>query len=127
MKKFVALLRGVNVGGKTVKMDRLRARFEALGFENVRTYIQSGNVLFGAGGDASETLREVIEEALSQEFGFDITVLLLAAQELAALLATNPFAGRILAEGERVHITVFEATPPEEAVKLLKPDPASVD
>jgi uncharacterized protein (DUF1697 family) len=69
MKQYISLLRGINVGGKNlIKMADLKACFEALGFANVRTYIQSGNVLFYAAEPDRATLTSQIEEALSKTF-----------------------------------------------------------
>ena len=71
MTRYVALLRGINVGGKNlIKMTDLKACFEALGFENVSTYIQSGNVLFSANKSNQAKLTSRIEEALSKTFNY---------------------------------------------------------
>jgi uncharacterized protein (DUF1697 family) len=128
MPKYISLLRGVNVGGRTVKMDRLRAAFEGLGFANARTYIQSGNVLFDTGGgEPGDGMRVRIEETLRKEFGFDIAVILLPSDELAALVAANPYAGRKLAGIDRVHTTVFQSEPQASAVSALRPEQGSRD
>jgi uncharacterized protein (DUF1697 family) len=71
MPIYVAMLRGINVGGhKRIKMDQLRASFEALGFEQVRTYIQSGNVVFKTRKLSSVALSKRIEEKILSDFGF---------------------------------------------------------
>ena len=85
---YVALLRGINVGGKIrVEMPRLKAVIEKLGFTSVRTYINSGNVIF-----ASETLpsAEQIEAAIEKEFGFKVPVVLRSKDEIATLLKGFP-------------------------------------
>ncbi|HEX2160520.1 MAG TPA: DUF1697 domain-containing protein [Thermoleophilaceae bacterium] len=85
---FVALLRGVNVGGKNrVEMARLRESFERLGFEDVRTYINSGNVIFRYDGTADP---ETIERALAEEFGFEIRVTLRDKPSIDAVAAALP-------------------------------------
>ena len=123
MVKYIALLRGINVGGKTVKMDRLRAAFEAMGFTGVQTYIQSGNVLFVTDSDESgEALRMRIEKALLDEFGFGISAILLPSGELDTLVTANPYAGRQLEDGEMVYMTVFGAAPPAAAAEALTPE-----
>lgn len=89
---FIAFLRAVNVGGRTVTMERLRALFGELGLTGVRTYIQSGNVFFtaDAGVDrAALTCR--IEAHLSQALGYQVPVMLRTVDELAATLALDPF------------------------------------
>ena len=125
--KTIALLRGVNVGGHTVMMDRLKALLESMGFTGVSTYIQSGNVLFDGGAELPENLCARLEETLSREFGFAIPVVLVNSEELGRMLAANPFAGRELGEGERVHVTVLAETPAPETIAGLPADPRSRD
>jgi uncharacterized protein (DUF1697 family) len=75
MATYVALLRGINVGGKNlIKMPALKAAFEADGFEYVTTYIQSGNVLFSSSGDRSAELTRRIEKMLAEAFDYVPTV-----------------------------------------------------
>lgn len=89
--KYVAFFRGINVGGKNkVKMADLRQLFADCGFQEVKTYIQSGNVIFTS--DQSETvLREMIAQAFTERFGFQSTVILRSAAELTAITADFPF------------------------------------
>jgi uncharacterized protein (DUF1697 family) len=89
---FIALLRGVNVGGRKVPMSELRTRFDELGHTDVRTYIQSGNVVFDAKGQPAR-VRAEIEQALQRAFGFEIAVLLRTPAELASVVKRNPFGG----------------------------------
>lgn len=88
---FVALLRGVNVGGRKVPMAQLRDCLTGLGYADVRTYIQSGNVVFGATGGAA-TVRTAVEGALQERFGMTIPTAVLTAAELDAVVAANPYA-----------------------------------
>jgi uncharacterized protein (DUF1697 family) len=128
MPRNIALLRGINVGGKTVKMDRLRAALESLGYTGVQTYIQSGNVLFERMGQASaESIRSRMEEALTSEFDFNISIVLLSPHEMLELLDANPYAGQLIAQGERIYATVFQEEPSPAAVAALKPIPGSED
>jgi uncharacterized protein (DUF1697 family) len=128
MPRHIALLRGINVGGKTVNMGRLRAMLEGLGYVGVRTYIQSGNVLFDdTMQDSAEWMRTRLEEALAGEFGFGIPVILVAPDELEELLDANPYAGQPLAQGERIYAIVFQAEPSPAAVAALKPIQGSED
>ena len=127
MPKTLALLRGVNVGGHTVKMDRLRELFEQMGCAGVSTYIQSGNVLFDATGELADALAARLTAGLQAALGFEVPVLLLSAQGLAGILDASPFAGRELAEGERLYVTVLERQPTTEAVACLDTDPRSAD
>jgi uncharacterized protein (DUF1697 family) len=94
MPVYVSLLRGINVGPhKRIKMDQLRQCFEALGFDNVRTYINSGNVVFKAAKTKMSTsaLSKTIEERLLSEFGFPIPLVSRKAAEISAAVANNPF------------------------------------
>jgi uncharacterized protein (DUF1697 family) len=126
MHTMVALLRGVNVGGRTVRMDRLKSLFKGMGFSRVRTYIQSGNVLFDAAESPDDSLRLRIEEALRRALGFDVSAVILPPAELDDILSGNPFAGGP-PQGGRVYITIFQEAPPPEAVRALPRGPAGAD
>jgi uncharacterized protein (DUF1697 family) len=92
MPIYISMLRGINVGGhKRVKMDELRKSFETLGFEQVQTYIQSGNVVFKAGKLSTLKLSKRIEEAILRDFGFPVSVISRSSDELAAVIEGNPF------------------------------------
>lgn len=88
--KFIALLRGINVGGKNIiKMTALKACFEEMGFNNVRTVIASGNVLFETQGSAAK-LAPKIETALSKEFKYSACVVVLSEAELGSVIKGAP-------------------------------------
>jgi uncharacterized protein (DUF1697 family) len=117
----VAMLRGINVGkGRTVPMERLRAAFEALGFGKVSTYIQSGNVVFQTPADLRIADKQ-IEERISSEFGFPISVLLRTTQELDEVVKGNPFLDRSDIDQSQLHVTFLSDTAPETAGKSLQP------
>lgn len=91
MTHCIALLRGINVGrAKRVAMADLRALFEALGYVDVRTLLNSGNVVFRAPRTDVTVLAPAIEVAISARFGFCVPVVLLTADELEAVVAENP-------------------------------------
>src|SRR5271163_2335937 len=90
MPGYIALVRGINVGGKTIKMEPLRASFEALGFDQVRTYIQSGNVLFEARAGSSAAIVRRIEEKILADFKHTVRVFLKTDKELADVVKRNP-------------------------------------
>jgi uncharacterized protein (DUF1697 family) len=92
MARYLALLRAINVGGHTVKMDRLRALFEALGFTHVETFIASGNVVFEAGAAKTETLEKKIERHLAESLGYPVDTFVRTLDDLAAIAACQPFA-----------------------------------
>lgn len=93
MSDWVALLRGVNVGGVAIRSAELREVFEALGFADVRTVLASGNVAFTAdiGATGRVPLKTRIEAALEERFGYDAWILLVTGDELSAVVAAFPF------------------------------------
>ena len=89
--RYVALLRGINVGGQNpVKMADLRAAFDGMGFADVASYIASGNVLFSAPKQSLRPLAARIENVLTIRFGIDVRVVLLTAAQLRAVVASAP-------------------------------------
>ncbi len=91
MNTFIALLRGINVSGaKTIKMDNLRLTFQKQGFENVTTYIQSGNLVFTSVENSTLQLAAKIADAVKTDFGFDVPVVVLTAAELQTIAKNNP-------------------------------------
>lgn len=88
---YVALLRGINVGGnRAVDMRMLKATFERIGLAAVRTYINSGNVIFETDSGASAGLCRTIEAAIEEDFGFPVTVMLRDADTIRSLAAALP-------------------------------------
>jgi uncharacterized protein (DUF1697 family) len=91
MPRYFAFLRAVNVGGRVVKMDRLKLLFESLGFSNVETFIASGNVIFDSRSTAESTLQRKIEKCLHTALGYEVATMLRTPAELAAVAAYKPF------------------------------------
>jgi uncharacterized protein (DUF1697 family) len=90
-ERYVALLRGINVGGANViPMTALRASFEALGLLDVSSFIQSGNILFRSKPTESRTLASRIEKALSKEFGYTATLVLRSHAQMKTVVRTAP-------------------------------------
>jgi uncharacterized protein (DUF1697 family) len=117
-KPFVALLRGVNVGGKAkVPMAALRAALTEDGFEDVATYIQSGNVVFRAPGDRKALARR-IEQRITTDFGVSPKVILRTPAELARIVERNPF-GR---DASHVHVLFLGSRPTAKAIRTLDPE-----
>jgi len=125
---YVALLRGINVGGNNIiKMVALREAFGVLGFTAVATYIQSGNVVFTAGSGTKTTLTKTIEAALAKTFAYDSKVVIVSAKELAAVVAEAPSGfGK---EPTRYRYDVLFVKPPLQARAALAevPTAAGVD
>ncbi|MEV8093462.1 DUF1697 domain-containing protein [Kitasatospora sp. NPDC085879] len=90
---YIAFLRAINVGGRTVTMQRLRELFGELGLAGVRTYIQSGNVFFETDEADRAALTARIEEQLEQALGYPVPTVLCTLGELEEVVAADPFAG----------------------------------
>ena len=91
MNRYLVLLRGINVGGKNIiKMADLKASFEEMGFSNVQTYIQSGNVLIESAEKDKDPLAARIESELSRRFNFQARVVVVSQKELAAIIKAAP-------------------------------------
>ena len=88
---YVALLRGINLGKRRVKMDALRAHFEALKFRRVSTFIASGNVLFETSTRDPAKLESKIEQHLAQTLGYPVDTFLRSAEEMSAVATAQPF------------------------------------
>jgi uncharacterized protein (DUF1697 family) len=119
-RQYIALLRGINVGGHRVKMADLRGVFEALGFANVETFIASGNVIFHGDGDP-ERIRGQIERGLEAALGYEVATFLRTPEELAAVAAYEPFPPAALGDGFHTLSIMFMAAPapPELHAGLL--------
>jgi len=91
MKRYIALLRGINVGGKNIiKMTELKACFESMSFKNVVTYIQSGNVLFDSDETETESITRKIESKLSEQFSYLSKIVLVSQQHLIQIVKASP-------------------------------------
>lgn len=109
---MIAMLRGVNVGGsQKIKMDVLKTVCTSLGLRDVKTYIQSGNIIFDEGGADPKTLARRLEDAIESSFGFRPAVILRTASELRKVIAKNPFAGRAGIDPSKLLI-LFTASAP---------------
>lgn len=107
--KYVALLRGINVGGnKKVPMAELKALLEKHGFENVRTLLNSGNVIFDS---KDKLVVKQIEEILKKGFGFEIPTILNTADQIKDLVKANPFKGEKVAKEIRFYVTFIAEKP----------------
>jgi uncharacterized protein (DUF1697 family) len=120
MPKYVALLRAINVGGHTVKMDYLRSLFETMGFANVETFIASGNVIFDAKSGNPKTLERKIENHLQETLGYEVKTFVRAMSELAAVAAYKPFRDDELnKEGHTLFIGFVAESPGDQAKQKL--------
>ncbi|HWA20360.1 MAG TPA: DUF1697 domain-containing protein [Devosia sp.] len=104
MTRYAAFLRGVNLGKRSVKSADLKSAFEAMGYDNVKTLLASGNVLFDA--RAAKGLKEKLEAGLHEAFGFKIGVVLRSIDELKAIAKSDPFNGIAESEAAKLHVTL---------------------
>ena len=119
MTTYVGLLRGINVGGNNkVPMAALRALCQGLGYADVETYIQSGNVVFDAPSTESDVVADV-EAALLSTFRLTLSVVVRSAEQVAAVVAGNPYTGE--ADGTKVHITFLSDVLPGTVLAKLDP------
>lgn len=119
MGRMVALLRAVNVGGRKLPMAELRALCAELGWADVATYIQSGNVVFTAPGRPA-ALEKVLEEAIGREFGIDVPVIVRTAAEWAHYPPANPFPKAAEDEPNRLMLLLAKAMPAQGAEEVIQ-------
>lgn len=119
MAKYVAFHRAINVSGtKIIKMTHLKQLFEDMGFKNVATYIQSGNVYFETTKTNNDTLAKKIEKHLQRELGFEVETMVRSIDELQAIVDKDPY-GKIEDDGNAVVYIGFLAAEPEKEKKDL--------
>ena len=105
MQAYISILRGINVGGKkSVKMDVLRKIYVDLGFQNVQTYIQSGNVVFCSENSSKQDLATKITEKILETFAFDVPIIILTLHELQEIIKNNPFLVEILENNQKENL-----------------------
>ncbi|MDF2615289.1 MAG: hypothetical protein K0S71_3075 [Clostridia bacterium] len=127
MSIYIALLRGINVGGKNIiKMADLKKAFEAIGLCDVKTYIQSGNVLFKS-NEAEDALRRKIEHEIKAIWGFPVTVILRTSLELEQIIQNCPFSEEERSEAESsskkesLYVSLITHTPDKAKIDCLTP------
>jgi uncharacterized protein (DUF1697 family) len=124
--RYVALLRGINVGSaRQVGMPRLQEVLSARGYDAVRTYLRSGNVVLDSDLDDAALIRD-LEEAIRAEFGFPVPVVARTGVALAAVVASDPFAG-VRTDGARHLVTFLPEVPDPDLVAALPPPPEGDD
>ena len=127
MPRYVAFLRAINVGGRIVKMERLRAAFEELGLSQVETFIASGNVIFESRANAG-TLERKIAQHLHKALGYEVTTFIRSDVELGAIAAHGAFpAAKLVAPETTLFIGLLAAGPSTESQAKLLSYPSKVD
>jgi uncharacterized protein (DUF1697 family) len=121
MNTYISMLRGINVSGqKIIRMEELASLYESLGFKNVRTYVQSGNVLFDSPITEGSRLSGLIADKIKKAFGFFVVVVLRTRDELQAVVQNNPFLKERGIDPARLHVTFLLEAPDQEALSRLQ-------
>lgn len=127
MQTYVSMLRGINVSGqKKIKMADLKELYESFGFENVQTYIQSGNVVFSTGEAYSAGLTARIELGIVQEFGFEVKTILRTRAEIHDVRDHNPLLPERAEHTKYMAVTFLTDEPaiiPHEEIEKARSDP----
>lgn len=117
---YVAMLRGINASGqKIIKMETLRASFEALTFSRVRTYFQTGNVVFEASKGTVDNLSRKIKERILGDYAFSVPVILRTSAEMKKIVSDNPFLMEREIDHSRLHVTFLAELPEKAALGKL--------
>ena len=120
MPRFVAFLRAVNVGGRVVKMEALRACFAGLGFENVETFIASGNVIFESRVAGEAAVRRKVEAGLHAALGYEVHALVRTLAEVVAVARCTPFTAEEAAGAAALNVAFLEGPLDAAAVAALE-------
>jgi len=122
MQTYIALLRGINVGGSNhIKMDKLKESLISLGLLSVSTYIQSGNILFQFIQIQKNDLLYLITEKIKDDFGITVPVHVLTAAELNKIISANPFTALNDIAVDKLHVTFLSQTPGKEHLSAIHP------
>jgi uncharacterized protein (DUF1697 family) len=116
METYIALLRGINVGGHNkIKMDELKRLFESMDLQKVKTYIQSGNVLFES-CEKAKPLYQRIEREIAKGFGYSVNVMLRTAGEMDQIIKDCPYSAELLLEGQSIHVCFLRQFPSQKDI-----------
>ena len=117
MTTYISMLRGINVSGqKKIAMAELKKLYESLGFKNVQTYIQSGNVIFEYSDANLSKLISKIEKKIKEYFGFDVLVLIRTKDEFQKLIENTPFSKK---DNNKLHVTFLSSIPTDSPIEEI--------
>lgn len=124
MATYIAFLRGVNVGGHNkIAMSDLKKMLTGLGFQDILTYIQSGNIVFTSRAIDPSAIGKTVKQGLKDRFSIDAEVLVVSLEGLLNIIEANPFGEAGLGEGEKIYVTFLSKDPEGRLVeKLAKVD-----
>jgi uncharacterized protein (DUF1697 family) len=121
LKVFISILRGINVSGqKKILMSDLKVLYEKLGFKNVTTYIQSGNVIFKSNEKLADTeLAKKIEKTIYQKYDFEVPLIIRSEEEMKKTISSNPFLKEKNSDAKRLYVTFLSEIPDKENVESI--------
>jgi uncharacterized protein (DUF1697 family) len=120
MPHYVAFLRAINIGGRVVKMDRLRALFEEMGHSDVKTFIASGNVVFQSRSRSTAVLEKQIEKNLKRALGYEVATFVRSADEVVAIVDHAPFVESELSDPDHnLYVALLREAPAHECAKAM--------
>lgn len=121
MQTYIAILRGINVSGhKMIKMEALRNILEDLKFKNIKTYIQSGNIVFQDKKTDTDVLAKKIAKTISENFNFEVPVMVKEEKEFIDVLNNNPFLTKRKEDISKLHVTFLSDVPEKVNVDKIK-------
>ena len=116
--RYLTLLRGINVSGKNpIKMKEFQAYLQESGFENVKTYIQSGNIVFDDKVDENGAIAKKISDLIKDRYDYDVIVFVLNLKNLKEIIKNNPFETDAEAHPNKVFVSFLSAVPKDELVQ----------
>jgi len=125
---YIAMLRGINVSGhKTIKMQDLRTLCNKLGYRNVQTYVQSGNIVFETRKGTPANLSKQISKAIHDAYGFDVPAFIRTLEEMQRIISANPFLKEKNIDQSKLHVTFLSETPQADSLRELGKVPAGQD
>jgi uncharacterized protein (DUF1697 family) len=133
MIKYLALLRGINVSGHNmIKMDALKKMLENMGFQNVETYIQSGNIFFDSEEENAASVGFKIKQEISKVFGYDVPVIMVSKTDLELCFKNNPYLKEKECDIKKLYVAFISKELTAAAINDLKisnfkPDEAAID
>ena len=121
MTTYISILRGINVGGhKLIKMDALRNMYESLKFKDVKTYVQSGNVVFSDNKTDVKELEDIITQQIEKNFGFIVPVIVLTKGKLQRIIELNPFSNDSEKDISFLHVTFLADSIKEYDIEIFE-------
>jgi len=123
MISYITMLRGINVSGqKKIKMDELKKLYESLGFSNVKTYIQSGNVVFESTDSNTSELTTKISGKINEIFGFEVPVIIRIKEEIKGVIDNTPYGNKDINKLAVIFLSGVPTQPPIEEINKVKDD-----